>query len=174
MELPSGWKERYADWLESARPLLEEARWKEAFESYPWVKNREAPFVRPSKPLSECTVALVSSAGLYLPGQERFTDESITGDASFREIPRGSDLSATRIAHTHYDHRYALEDRNCVFPLDVLEEMASEGTIGGVSERHYSFSGYNTDAAALVEGSAPEVARRIKASGADAALLVPI
>lgn len=174
MALAADWKERYASWLETSRPLLEEAKWKEAFEGYPWVKHAEAPFAPFEKPLNQTTVALVSSAGLYLPGQEPFTAEAVTGDASFRVFPRGVDLRETSIAHDHYDHRYALEDRNSVFPLEVLEDLAAEGTVGGLTERHYSFSGYNTDAAAVVEGSAPEVARRLKDAGADAVLLVPI
>ena len=174
MVLASEWKERYATWLEENRPLLEEAKWKEAFDGYPWVKNPEAPFTPLSKPVSECRITLVGSAGLYLPGQERFTDEEVTGDSTFREIPRGSDLSTTGIAHTHYDHRYAEEDRNSVYPLDVLEELAEEGAIGGLTDTHYCFSGYNTDAAQVAEVSGPEVARRIKAEGADAVLLVPI
>lgn len=174
MALAADWKGRYESWLEENRPLLEAAKWKEAFEGYPWVKNSESPFEPLDKPLSESKVALVSSAGLYLPGQERFTDEQITGDATFREIPRDADLSTTSIAHAHYDHRYALEDRNCVCPLEVLEDLAAQGSIGDLTDTHYSFSGYNTDAAATAEASAPEVARRIKAQGADAVFLVPI
>jgi D-proline reductase (dithiol) PrdB len=174
MALASDWTERYERWLEENRPLLEAAKWKEAFEGYPWVKNSGSSFASLGKPLGECTLALVSSAGLYLPGQQRFTDEAVTGDSTFREIPRGTDLSAAGIAHSHYDHRYALEDRNCVYPLDVLEDLVAEGSIGDLTDTHYSFSGYNTDATATAEVSAPEVARRIEAQGADAVLLVPI
>lgn len=174
MALAADWKERYASWLETNRPLLEVKKWKEAFEAYPWVKNPEAPFATLEKPLSQAKVALVSSAGLYLPGQEPFTAEAITGDPSFRELPRGVDLRETSIAHTHYDHRYALEDRNSVFPLDVLEDLIGAGEVGELTERHYSFSGYNTDAAAVVEGSAPELARKLKDAGAEAVLLVPV
>ncbi len=174
MALAEDWKERYASWLETNRPLLEAAKWKEAFEGYPWVKNPDAPFAPMEKPVNEARVALVSSAGLYLPGQEPFTAEEITGDPTFRELSRGVDLRETSIAHDHYDHRYALEDRNSVFPLDVLEDLAAAGEVGELTERHYSFSGYNTDAAAVVEGSAPDLARRLKEAGTDAVLLVPI
>ncbi len=34
---------------------------------------------------------------------------------------------------------------NCVFPIDRLRELAAEGMIGGVSDKHLGFMGWSQD-----------------------------
>jgi D-proline reductase (dithiol) PrdB len=64
------------------------------------------------------------------------------------------------------------EDRNVVFPLDRLRELAAEGVIGSVAPTHYSFMGA-TDPVQM-EGYAREVASRLKSDAVDAVLLSPV
>ena len=60
--------------------------------AYPWRKIDPIPWAPLKKPLSECRLALVSTAAFVRPGQKPF-DESIRGgDFSFREIPGDADV----------------------------------------------------------------------------------
>ncbi len=134
------------------------------------------PGARLRKPLSETRLALISSAGLYLPGQEPFDLDRRGGDWSFREIPAGAAVEELRIAQrsTAFDQRGALQDRNLVFPLDRLHSLAAAGELGALSPRHFSLMGSITAPGRLVAESAPAVAARLREDGADAALLVPV
>ena len=61
---------------------------------------------------------------------------------------------------------------NCVFPLQRLLEMEAEGEIGEVAPTAYSFMGLiNANTNALMEDTAPEVARRLKQAGVEAVFI---
>lgn len=128
------------------------------------------------KPLPECTVALVTTAGLSLPGQPPFDTTIKMGDSSFREIPSDA---APGLLEMHqrswaFDHRGVLRDRNLALPLDRLRETQRRGEIGAIAPRHYSFMGSIVGPAKLISASAPEVARRLAADGVDVVLLTPV
>jgi len=53
--------------------------------------------------------------------------------------------------------------------LDAVDEAA-----GGLTPTHYSLVGYYTRTADIAETMAPAIAARLKAEGADAALVVPV
>jgi glycine/betaine/sarcosine/D-proline reductase family selenoprotein B len=75
------------------------------------------------------------------------------------------------VTHGHYDHRHADSDINCVFPIDRLRELAAEGVIAGVGDKHLGFMGYTQLLRDLYERGAPEMAKVIERSRADAVLL---
>ena len=77
------------------------------------------------------------------------------------------------LTHGGYDTRRAGADKNVVLPLDHLRALAAEGRLGGLAPTVYSFMGYVADADPLVRGTAPEVAGRLVAEGADLVLLAP-
>ena len=129
-------------------------------ETVPWSPLR--------RPLTEATVALVTTSGTHLVGDHPF---NVTGDATFRIIPRLAEPADLTISHLAYDRTDALRDINLVFPLQRLNELGAEGVIGRVAERHYGF-GLCPDAEALI-ASGREVARLLKQEGVDLALLVP-
>ncbi|HEY3367868.1 MAG TPA: glycine/sarcosine/betaine reductase selenoprotein B family protein [Symbiobacteriaceae bacterium] len=131
----------------------------------------EVPFVRPGRSLQQTTVALVTTAGVRLTGQEPFDCEH--GDPTFRPIPADADLSALVPDHTHYDTAAPQADISCVFPLQVLRELAAAGEIGGVAPVHFGFMGYIPDLKPLLERSIPELVQRLQAAGAGAVLLSP-
>lgn len=128
------------------------------------------------KPLHECMVALVTTAGLSLPEQAPFDVAMKMGDTSFREI--ASDVSPqVLVMHQRswtFDKTGVLRDRNLVFPLDRLREMREGGVIGGVAPHHYSFMGSIVGPRKLIDETGPEVARRLVADGVDVALLTPV
>lgn len=134
------------------------------------------PWTPLKKPLREAKVALVSSAGFVLPGQEPFVTHLTGGDGSFREIPSDADVSTLIEMHKSqsFDHSGILSDPNLGFPIDRVREMAAEGRIGAVNHRHLSFMGSITAPGRLVRDHAPEAARLLASDGVDVALLVPV
>jgi D-proline reductase (dithiol) PrdB len=174
--IENSYAERYAEWVAKARPWLDAQRWKEAFaEGYPYVRYEGAPFTPLRHPLAACTIAPITSGGLYLPAsQPPFDEPNPEGDQSYRTLPTALAPGGYAVAHGHYDPADALTDHNSVYPVDRLRELAAEGVIGGTTSTGWSFMGYVTDAGAFAAGSAAAIAREVVASGADTALLVPV
>ena len=126
------------------------------------------------KPLGECTVALVVTAGAYLPeSQPRFDVRSPLGDDSFRIIPGDTAPAQVALAHPGYDTRRARADLDTVFPFQLLNRLRAGGLVGEVAKRHVSFMGYIPRTDRLVSDRAPAVARMLADDGIDLALLVP-
>jgi D-proline reductase (dithiol) PrdB len=162
---------RDADDWSRVEAYLEE--WEQRIEEYTqgvWYEAGfdEGFFAPLTRPLREATVALVTTGGLYLEGQEPF---DVDGDHSFREIPRDALPGPYGVAHKQYQTQGALEDYNCIFALDRMKEAEAEGRIGRLAETNYAFMGYIPDWEALWQETAPEVARRLKAEGVHAAVI---
>ena len=168
-------RSRYDAWLLDVKPLLLEANWKAAFKTYPFIVNEDAPWTPFSKPLAECRVGLVTTAGLYCDGEhEPFDAANIEGDWSHREIPVAYPTEKLLIAHEHFNHDHALEDLNTVYPVESLRELAAEGVIGDLVSPVISISGYCPPADRLIEKTAPLVVEALRAAGADIVLQVPV
>ncbi len=144
--------------------------------AYPWRRIDPIPWSSLKKPLSECRLALVSSAGLVLPSQAPFDETVRGGDFTFREIPNETEISELRETHRSesFDHTGVHEDPNLAFPLDRARELAHRGRIGSLNGRHLSFMGSITAPGRLVKQTAPEAARWLVDDGVDAALLTPV
>jgi D-proline reductase (dithiol) PrdB len=128
------------------------------------------PFVRPSRPLAESRIALVTTGGVHLPEQPRFDIDDPAGDCSYREIP----ADAEDFTWTHAYHRPDEgTDLDAVFPLWTLRDLASAGEVGGLNHRHFSFMGAIHDTLPLAEVTAPEVAGKLTRDGVDVVLLTP-
>lgn len=134
------------------------------------------PFAAPRKPLPAARVALVTTGGLYAPGQPPFDESMKGGDFSFREIRSGIDVSTLGIAHKSdaFDQTGLEKDRNLGFPLDRLREMTVRGEIGELNGRHLSYMGSITAPGRLIAETAPRGAEILAADGVDIALLVPL
>ena len=110
------------------------------------------PFTPLAKPLRECMVALVSTAGVARNDDRPFDQEGERrdpwwGDPSFRTIPLGTTEKDVRLYHLHIDTRFGEADLDVVLPMRRLAE--------------------------LVEKTAPAIAERMRAERVDAAALVP-
>lgn len=144
--------------------------------AYRWRRIDPVPWAPLDKPLAECRVALVSSAGLVGPGQAAFDESVRGGDVSFRDIP--SDIAVETLIDTHrsesFDHAGLRADPNVAFPIDRLRELAERRRIGSVNHRHLSFMGSITAPGRLVRDTAPDAVRKLVADGVDVALLVPV
>jgi D-proline reductase (dithiol) PrdB len=172
----AAFQERYPAWLERARAMLEASDFKGAFAAdYPYVVNAEAPWTPPRKPLAQSRLAVLTTAGLYVKGEQpRFRDADVEGDWTFRELPGDAWVDQLEIAHTHFDHARAEQDLNCVYPLERLRELMADGVIGSLAQRHYSISGYCTRADLVAEHTAPQIAQRLAQDGVDVLLHVPV
>lgn len=133
------------------------------------------PGSRLAAPLGESKIALISSAGLHLPSQPPFNLRQKGGDCSFREIPTEANIWDLKISHrsSDFDQSGANQDRNLVFPLDRMQDLAERREIGGLTRRHFSVMGSVTAPEALICETAPQIAQTLKADGAGAALLIP-
>lgn len=143
---------------------------------YPWRRIDPVPWAPLAKPIVACRVALVSSAGLSLPGQQPFDESVKGGDPSFRVLPADTEVS-TLVEHHRsqvFDHAGIDADRNLAFPLDRLREMAEEGRVGEVAPRHLTMMGSLTAPGRMVKTTAPAAAAILVEDQVDLALLVPV
>ena len=133
----------------------------------------EIPWAPFTKDLKDCTIAIVTTAGVHLKSQNPFDMTSPEGDWTFRAIPGEVTVGELMISHSHYDTRDAEKDVNIVFPIERLRELAREGVIKAVSPANFSFMGFIPRTEPLIKETAPAVARELKAAGVDAVLLTP-
>ena len=138
-------------------------RWSE-FDSSPW-----APF---QKPLNQACIALISSAGIFRADQEPF-DPWAVNDLSYRQIPTDTPFEQLKLHHNYFDHRDAVRDLNCVFPVRRLEELAKSGFIGSFAPTAITLGmGRLYKRTALQQETVPEIARALREQNTDAVLLV--
>ena len=144
--------------------------------TYQWRRINPVPWSPLRKPLGECRVAIVSTAGLVAPDQQGFDAAVRGGDTGFRVIDGDVDLHTLRDTHRSetFDHEPMKSDPNLVFPRDRLRELAEQGVIGSVAEQNLSFMGSITKTGPLISKSAPAAAATLVAQGVDAVLLVPV
>ena len=132
------------------------------------MSRRCIPYTPRSRELKDTKFALVTTAGVHLSDQEPF---DVEGDNSWRLLPGDVQADQLMVTHEHYDHRDADNDINVIFPIDRLRELAAEGIIGGVSNKHLGFMGYTQQLRDLYERAAPEMARLVMHSKADGVIL---
>jgi D-proline reductase (dithiol) PrdB len=131
------------------------------FKTRPWVTGPA---------LSQRRVAIVSSAGLVVRGENPFRGR----DPDYRAIPADTKPEELLISHIsiNFDRTGFQEDWNVAFPLDRLKELAGDGVIGSVARTHYSFMGA-TDPVEM-ESHARELTGRLKQDQVDAVILSPV
>jgi D-proline reductase (dithiol) PrdB len=165
----AAWRKRYAAWIEDRGAVAGD----DVGDSYPFVKNKRAPFSPARRALPMLNLALISSAGAYIDGTAPFDTTAPHGDLNFREIPSQIEPEDLRFAARGYDPTAVQSDSNSLLPLGRLFEFESNGIIGQVNPVFWSFSGFIPDAAALVEEMVPRLVERVKRYEVQAALLIP-
>lgn len=141
-------------------------------------KPRPIPWTPLRKPLSQSTVALLSSAGIAMKSDTPFDQEGERknpwwGDPSYRVLPKNATEKDIRVCHMHIDPSYPEQDLNCLFPLQRLQEMEDRGRIGQISQRHYSIMGYILNPEQLLQDTVPALIRDLEKDLADVVILVP-
>jgi D-proline reductase (dithiol) PrdB len=126
----------------------------------------------PPRPLAEARVAIVTTAGLRSDGQLHWQ----AGDEGYHVLP--GDVRNLGLAHLapNFDRSGYIADPNVVFPVDRLRELAADGRIGSVADRHFSFMGGQPDheLATMRLDSGPAVARLLRDDDVDVVLLTPV
>ncbi len=139
----------------------------------------EIPWAPLRKPVEQCRFALVTTAGLYLKGEQPSFDvdrerrEPFWGDPTYRVIPAGVRQDQIGVAHLHINPEDIERDVNIVLPVQRFQELAEAGEVGQLAAEHYSFMGYQQDPTEWRERYGPAVAQRIVEAQVDAALITP-
>lgn len=151
---------------------LNEMYQSQGFPPYRWSEHDSSPWTPMEKPLSEAVIALVSSAGIFMDNQQPF-DPWAVNDLSFREISRQIPFERLQLHHNYFDHRDALADLNCVYPVQRLAEFEAEGIMGKLAPTAITLGmGRLYKRTALQEETVPQLAGIMKHEQVDAAFLV--
>jgi D-proline reductase (dithiol) PrdB len=146
-----------------------------------WINMEEPrpiPWTPLPRPMSQCTVALISSAGIALDTDQPFDQEGERqnpwwGDPSYRILPDTATEDNVRLYHLHVNPCYAEQDLNCLFPIQRLNELAEAGEIGRAAPRHYSIMGYILQPDELLQETTPAMIRNLQEDQVDVVILVP-
>jgi D-proline reductase (dithiol) PrdB len=143
---------------------------------YRWAHHVEAPFQPLKKPLAQSRIAIVTTAAPFDPARgDQGPGAAYNGGAKFYSVYDG-DTSQThdlRISHIAYDRVHTTAtDSNSWFPLPALHRLATAGRIGEVAP-HFFGAPTNRSHRVTLETDAPEILKRCRADGVDAAVLVP-
>jgi len=139
----------------------------------------EIPWAPLRKPLEQCRFALVTTAGLFVKGEQPSFDldrerrEPFWGDPTYRVIPADVRQEQIGVAHLHINPEDIEADVNIVLPVQRFNELSASGEIESLAPSHYSFMGYQQDVTEWRDRYAPEVAQRMIEEEVDAALLTP-
>ena len=96
------------------------------------------------------------------------------GDPTYRTLPRDLRQGDVQTGHLHINNSDIDRDFNIVMPVDRLKEMESDGVIGALNERNFSFMGYQPDTTEWRERYAPEVAGMLRDDRVDGVILTPV
>ncbi len=164
------WRRSYSSWRQDTTAG---SGHDDVSESYPFVKNKRAPFAPARRALPMLNLALISSAGAYTDGTDAFDTNATGGDLSFREIPTQIDASDLRFSARGFDPAAVESDSNCLLPLGRLLEFEGNGIIGQLNPVFWSCCGFIPNAAALVDEMIPRLVERVNRYEVQAALLIP-
>lgn len=108
----------------------------------------------------------MTTAGVHVDLTEPFTDN----DLGFRRIPNDVASDDLRVVAGHYDLTSARADINCVFPIDRLRTLQSEGVVKKISDAHFSM-GLTTQLRKLKEEVSWDLAEEVARTRPDAVVL---
>jgi hypothetical protein len=142
---------------------------------YEWAHYAEVPFHPLPKPLSECRIALVTTAAPYQPGKgDQGPGAPYNAKVKFYSVysadaAKDHDL---RISHVAIDRKHTTAgDPATYFPLTALRQSAASGRIGSVAPRFHG-APTNRSHRVTLEVDGPEIVARCSADWVDAAILV--
>ena len=136
------------------------------------------PWTPLAKPLSDTTIALITSAGISLKSDapfdmEREKKEPIWGDPSYRSIPRDTTEQDIDANHLHINTDYILQDINVMLPLNRMAEFEIEGIIGCLAPTNYSYYGFQWQNTDFLSKSFEPISKQMKREGVEAVFITP-
>jgi D-proline reductase (dithiol) PrdB len=143
------------------------------FPPYKWSDNPTAPWTALTKPLGECTVALLVSGGISHCSAVPF-DPDARNDHRVDAVDPDTATDQYQIHDSYYDHSDVGRDLNCLFPIDRLRELAKAGEIGAVAKRHWSgFMGRTYNRSKVIGESGPAFAEELLKDQVDLLIAIP-
>lgn len=143
---------------------------------YRWAHFAGVPFTPLATPLAQARLALITTAAPYQPGVgEQGPGAKYNAAAKFYKVYSDSTetIPDVRISHVGYDRIHtSAEDPNTWFPLARLQEAVKAGRIGALTARFHG-APTNRSHRVTTETDAPELLRRCREDGAQAAILAP-
>ena len=137
-----------------------------------------APF---EKRLAEARIALLTSAGLYLEGEqapfddEREKAEPTWGDPTHRVLPAPLDSGRLGMMHLHVNPEDVLADPEIALPVTGLAALVAEGRVGSVAPNHVSVMGFQQAGLEVWRReTAPAIVELLRDQGTDGLILAPV
>jgi len=140
--------------------------------------NGSIPWTPMPKPLSQTTIALITSGGISLRkdppfDMEREKREPLWGDRSARIIPRGTTEKEIEVNHLHINTSYIQQDINVILPLARMAEFEQEKIIGRLAPSAYSFYGFQWQNTEFLSEAIEPISGKMRLEGVEAVLLTP-
>ncbi len=151
-------------------------------------RHDDVPMARLSKPLSESRVALLTSSGHFVAGDdpeplgvvgmtqdeaEARIGEFMREAPALSEIPIDTPPEQLRVRHGGYPVESVAADHQVALPLEHLRSLDAEGAIGELAPMAYSFVGAASQGR-IRKDVGPAWAKRLTDDDVDAVLLVPV
>ena len=139
---------------------------------YQWAYFDEVPFTPLPVALSECRLTLITTAS---PIREGATSEA--GLPMAKEVSSGPTASPPERLYTAdlaWDKETThTDDLDSFFPIHRLQELVEAGRIGSLAARYHGVPTEYSQRRTM-EQDAPEILRRCREDGVEAALLTPL
>jgi len=139
---------------------------------YQWAYFDDVPFTRLPAALSQCRLTLITTAS---PLREESTSEG--GLPMPKEVSSGPTASPPERLYTAdlaWDKENThTDDLDSFFPIHRLQEFVDTGRIGSLAAR-YHCAPTEYGQRRTMQRDAPEILRRCREDGVEAALLVPL
>lgn len=151
-------------------------------------RHEDVPLAALGKPLAESRVALLTSSGHFVDGDDPeplgVTDmtqeeaesriaEFIRETPQLSEIPVDTPAEQLRVRHGGYPVASVATDHQVALPLGHLRALVDDGVIGELADTAYSFVGAASQGR-IKKDIGPAWAKRLVDDNVDAVLLVPV
>src|SRR5215210_5257405 len=130
---------------------------------YRWAHYLDAPFQALAKPLSDCTVTLITTAAPFQPDKgEQGPGAPYNAAAKFYAVYSGDTAQDhdLRISHVAIDRKHtSMQDSGSWFPLPALRACVERGRIGRLGARFHG-APTNRSQRHTLESDCPELLAR--------------
>jgi hypothetical protein len=142
---------------------------------YRWANYTDVPFTPLKKPLSESTVALITTAAPFQPEKgDQGPGAAYNASAKFYRVYSDAtdEIPDLRISHIGYDRKHTTaEDMRTWFPLAALKDAEKSGRIGAVAKRFHG-APTNRSQKTTIEQDCADLLALVREDGADVAIIV--
>ena len=146
------------------------------YPAYQWASNAQVPFARPTKPLRDSRLGLVSTAAPFRPELgDQGPGAEYNAAAKFFEVYQVAvePLPDLRISHIGYDRAHCRADDPATWlPIAQLQQACADGLLGELAPQLVGAPTNRSQRVTLAQ-DAPAVHKALCQQNVDLALLVP-